>query len=85
MAEIPVRVGLSMHMVNKETSEIEERPVSVKLPKWIWGILQARADYCHGSNLNEAFAEIMGMGLQYLGEQVTIDDTPIPKDKSKWS
>lgn len=88
MAEKPsVRVGLSMHLVNKETSELEERPVAVKLPKWIWGILKARAEYCHDNNLNEAFSEIMAMGIQYLGERVTVDEEPIPEstDKISWN
>ncbi len=79
-----VRVGLSMHVINQESSVVEERPVSVKLPKWVWGILKARADYCHDGDLNAAFAEIMAMGLQYLGEKTTVDETPIPEDKSKW-
>jgi hypothetical protein len=83
--EGPVRVGLSMHIVNKETSEIEERPVAVRLPKWIWGILQARANYCHQGKLNEAFAEIMGLGLQYLGEKVTVDETEIPSNPKEWN
>ena len=74
-----------MHIINEETSEIEERPVSVKLPKWIWGIIRERANYCHDGNLNEAFSEIMGMGLQYLGEKVTIREDDVPSDPSKWN
>ena len=85
MPESNVRVGLSIHLVNEETSQLEERPVSVKLPKWLWGIIKARAEYCHNNNMHEAFSEIMAMGLLYLGEKVTVEDEPIPTDKSQWN
>ena len=85
MTNNPVRVGLSIHLVDKETSQIEERPVSVKLPKWIWGLLQARADYCHNGNIHSAFAEIMSLGLQYLSEQVIVEETEVPQDPKNWN
>ena len=73
-----------MHLITKETSEIEERPVAVRLPKWVWEVLQSRANFCHGGDFNEAFAEIMGMGLLYLGEQVLISETDPPQDPENW-
>lgn len=87
MADPNVRVGLSMHLVNEETSQLEERPVSVKLPKWIWGIIKARADYCHDKDLHAAFSEIMAMGIQFLGERVTVEEEPIPdpSDSISWN
>lgn len=85
MVNPEVKVGFSMHLVNKETSEVEERPVSVKLPKWMWDIIQSRASYCHDNNVNEAFGEVLAMGLLYLKDKITVSETDVPNNPNAWN
>ena len=74
----------SMHLVNEETSQAEERTVTAKLPIWLWDVIEARARYHHKGNLDEGFSELLYLGIEKLKED-TILSEDIPPNPSKWS
>jgi hypothetical protein len=49
--------------VNSETSVNMEVPIPIKLPKWLWTILYARAKAVHGGDLECCVNQLLQAGI----------------------
>lgn len=50
--------------VNQETSEIVEVPIPIRLPKWQWTILYAKAKAVHGGDLECCVNQLLQIGIE---------------------
>lgn len=52
-------------VINEETAEIVEVPIPVRLPKWLWTILYARAKALHGGDLECCVNQLLSVGIDH--------------------
>jgi hypothetical protein len=50
--------------VNNETKEIIEVPVDIRLPKWLWLVLTARARALHGGDVDACVRQLLQVGIE---------------------
>jgi hypothetical protein len=56
---------MMMVKVSEETSEVVEVPIPVRLPKWLWTILYARAKAIHGNDLECCVNQLLQVGIDH--------------------
>ena len=49
--------------ISAETSQIIECPIPLRLPKWMWLILYARAKALHNDDLEACVQELLDVGI----------------------
>jgi hypothetical protein len=54
---------MMMVKVSKETSEVVEVPIPVRLPKWLWTVLYGRAKALHGGDLECCVNQLLNAGI----------------------
>ena len=50
--------------ISEETPQIIEVPVPIRLPKWVWLIITARAKALHGGDLDGCVQELLKVGIE---------------------
>ncbi|MEW6657206.1 MAG: hypothetical protein AB1424_00970 [Thermodesulfobacteriota bacterium] len=50
--------------INDETREIIEAPVPIRLPKWQWLVLTARAKALHGGDIDACIRQLLQIGIE---------------------
>jgi len=54
---------MMMVEINDETREIVEVPIPIRLPKWLWTVLYARAKALHGGDLEACIRQLLDVGI----------------------
>ncbi len=66
--------------INDETREIIEAPVPIRLPKWLWLVLTARAKALHGGDIDGCIRQLLQVGIEkeirIAGMAMTIIEGP---------
>ena len=50
--------------ISPETTVMMEIPVPIRLPKWLWTIIYARAKALHGGDLECCLNQLLQVGIQ---------------------
>jgi len=50
--------------ISPETTVTMEVPIPIRLPKWLWTILYARAKALHGGDLECCVNQVLQVGIQ---------------------
>jgi hypothetical protein len=50
--------------ISPETTVMVEAPIPIRLPKWLWTILYARAKALHGGDLECCVNQLLQVGIQ---------------------
>ncbi len=50
--------------ISPETNVTMEVPIPIRLPKWLWTVLYARAKALHGGDLECCVNQLLQMGIQ---------------------
>jgi hypothetical protein len=50
--------------INEENREVIETPVPIRLPKWQWLVLTARAKALHGGDIDACVRQLLQVGIE---------------------
>jgi len=50
--------------ISEETRQIIVAPVPIKLPKWLWLIITARAQALHEGDIDACIQELLNVGIE---------------------
>jgi len=55
---------MMMVEINEDTTQIIEAPVPIRLPKWVWLVITARAKALHGGDVDGCIRQLLQVGIE---------------------